>query len=489
MRFGRCIGAFIIAAFLAVLSMHPLPAHAKTAVDVSPALSDLNHAITALQKGKSADHYFSSFKEWWQQHKAAVTKSSLDASIQLSQDISAASLDLLNGDRKQAIKSIGTLRQTLQDYQSGLYGGTGKSGQHSLSSYITELGNAKQSMDKKDWVTAASQVKQLQQDWLSIEGDVVSQSQSIYTESEKNLVMMDAYLANQQTRKKAVPLIEEMITSLKPLASANYGMWDAALIPIREGLEALLVIGSLLMFARKANSRPAKLWVWGGTTLAVLVCLTVGAIVSFLLSVAAFGNNNSLINGWSGVLASLMLLYVGYWLHRNADIKRWKAFIQSKTSQAISTRKMVSFAVLAFIAVLREGMETVIFLIGMTGRMPASELIMGIAVGFGVLIVIGFLMLKLGVLLPMRPFFLLSSFVVFYLCFKFMGSGIHSLQMAGVLPSSVSDALPSVNSLSIFPSWYSTIPQAVCLFLFILIIMKELPTAASHKNQKHTKEA
>jgi high-affinity iron transporter len=488
MKFGRCIGALIMISFL-IISMYPLPAHAEKAIDVSPALNDLNHAITALQKGKSADKDFSSFKVWWQHHKTAISKSSLDVSIQLSQDISSASLDLLNGDKKQAIKSVGALRQTLQDYQSGLYGGGNKSGHHSLTSYITELGNAKQSMEKKDWVTASSQVKLLQQDWLSVEGDVVSQSQNIYTESEKNLVMMDAYLANPSTRSKALPLVEEMITSLKPLASANYGMWDAAFIPLREGLEALLVIGALLTFARKANSKPAKLWIWGGTSLAVIVCLAVGALVSFLLSVAAFGNNNSLINGWSGVIASLMLLYVGYWLHRNADIKRWNAFIKSKTSEAISKRKMVSFALLAFIAVLREGMETVIFLIGMVGRMPASKLIMGIGVGFGILIVIGFLMLKLGVLLPLRPFFMISSFVIFYLCFKFMGSGIHSLQMAGVLPSSVSDALPSINSLSIFPSWYSIIPQAACLLIFIVIILKKLPTAASNKNSKHAKEA
>ncbi|MCO7125559.1 FTR1 family iron permease [Sporolactobacillus shoreicorticis] len=480
MKFSRCIGASMLIILIAMLSMYPLTVQAKKAVDVSPALNDLNHAITALQHGKSAETDYSSFKKWWQNNKTTVSKSSLDASIQLSQDISSASLDLLNGNRAQSIKSLSALRQTLQDYQSGLYGGTTKSGHQSLSSYITELGNAKQSMSQKDWVTAASQVKQLQQDWLSVEGDVVSQSQSIYTESEKNLVMMDAYLADPKMHAKALPLVEEMITSLKPLASANYGMWDAALIPIREGLEALLVIGALLTFARKANSKPAKVWIWSGTSLAVLVCLAVGVLVSFLLSVAAFGNNNSLINGWSGVIASLMLLYVGYWLHRNADIKRWNAFITSKTSQAISKQKMISFAALAFIAVLREGMETVIFLIGMAGRMPAVQLASGIAAGFGVLIVIGFLMLKLGVLLPLRPFFMISSFVVFYLCFKFMGSGIHSLQMAGILPSTVSDTLPSINSLSIFPSWYSTIPQVACLLLFIFIILKERRAAASH---------
>ncbi|WKB37399.1 FTR1 family protein [Terrilactibacillus sp. S3-3] len=327
----------------------------------------------------------------------------------------------------------------------------------------------------------------MQQDWLSVEGDVVSQSQSVYTESEKDLVMIDAYLAKPKDRAKALPMISAMIANLKPLASNNYSIWDAALIPIREGMEALLVIGALLTFSKKANSKKAKRWVWSGTISAIAVCIAVGIIVSFLLSAAAFGNNNSLINGWSGVIASVMLLYVGYWLHRNADIQRWNHFIRSKTEQAMTQSRMISFAALAFIAVLREGMETVIFLIGMAGRMPAMRLILGIALGLGILVIIGFLMLKIGVMLPLRPFFLISSLIVFYLCFKFIGSGIHSLQMAGVIPSTAADYLPSMNSLSIFPSWYSTGPQA--LFLLITLVIVAKGQWDTFKKSKHFKEA
>lgn len=478
MSAGRLIRGLITIFIFVILLVNPLTqSSAKERNDVSGALQTLTKAADNLQHGRdaAADKEFASFKKWWQQHKSPITKDSPDASIQLNQDIGSASLAMLNGERKEAVKSITAIRQTLQDYQSGLYGGANKSGHASLSAYITELNNTEASLQSGDWATATAQVRQLQQDWLSVEGDVVSQSQSIYTESEKNLVMIDAYLADPSTRSKANPLIKEMIANLKPLAAANYGMWDAALIPIREGLEALLVIGALLSFAKKAQSGKARVWIWGGTTLALVVCLAIGIVVSLLFSAAAFGNSNALINGWSGVLASLMLLYVGYWLHRNSDIRRWRQFIQSKTEQAISRNRMISFALLAFIAVLREGMETVIFLIGMAGRMPVSRLALGIALGFAVLIVIGVLMLKIGLLLPLRPFFFISSLIVFYLCFKFMGSGIHSLQMAGVLPPTVSDILPSVNSLSIFPSWYSTIPQLLFLIIFILILMRKNP--------------
>lgn len=347
-----------------------------------------------------------------------------------------------------------------------------KAGHGNLQAYIDRIDQARQSMQSGKWSDAAVQVKGLQHDWISVEGDVVSQSHSVYEQSEKNLGLMSGYLSNAATREKAISVAEQMSDSLKPLAASGYSVWDAALIPIREGLEAVLVIGALLTFAKKAQSRRAKAWIWSGTGASFAVCLAVGAAVSLLLSAAAFGHNNLLINGWSGVFASLMLLYVGYWLHRNADIKRWNQFIRSKTEKAISQQRMIVFAMLAFVAVLREGLETVIFLFGLAGHMPASRLALGIAVGFGILTILGFVLLKASALIPLKPLFLISSLVVFYLCFKFLGSGIHSLQMAGTLPSGLSEVLPTVGGLSIFPSWYSTVPQVLLLLAFILIFVR-----------------
>lgn len=452
----------------------PLAANAASPVSVSHVLRQLDHVQSALKRhdASTANQHFANVKQWWTKHQAAVTANSADASIDISQSISTLSLDLLTEQQDKALKASTALAQTLRDYESGLYAPANSASRHqSLSRYIGELQRAQHTLQAKDWVGAAAQVKSLQQNWLTVEGDVVGQSQSVYTDSERNLVMIDAYLAEPALRHKALPLVQTMIAELKPLASSNYGMWDAAFIPIREGLEALLVIGALLTFGKKAKLRHARLWIWSGTALAASVCLAVGIIVTFLFSVAAFGTNNSLINGWSGILAGCMLLYVGWWLHRNADIARWNQFLAGKSRQAAGRGRVFTFALLAFIAVLREGMETVIFLIGMAGRMPTVQLITGIAVGLGVLVVIGFLMLRIGVLLPLRPFFLISSLIVFYLCFKFIGSGIHSLQLAGMLPAAIADYLPSINSLSVFPSWVSTLPQLIFLLIIISIIL------------------
>ena len=262
-----------------------------------------------------------------------------------------------------------------------------------------------------------------------------------------------------------------MITDLEPLQKDSFGIWDAALIPIREGVEALLVVGALLTIVKKSNVPKGRRWIWGGTISGLLVSIIIGIMVSYFISSIAFGQNNFLINGWSGVLASLMLLYVSYWLHRNSNIAQWNNFIKQKTENAISNGKMFSFATLAFLAILREGMETVIFLIGMVNRMPMNKLILGILLGFGVLFIIAFLMLKVGTYLPMKPFFLVSSFIVFYMCIKFMGSGIHSLQLAGLISSDVNEGIPTISFLGVYPSWYSTMPQIIIFMLAISVIL------------------
>ncbi|GGE35011.1 hypothetical protein GCM10011391_12130 [Pullulanibacillus camelliae] len=467
----RSFGLLIFISLVFFGFSNPIVQAKADKVKLANALTLVNHVTDDLKAKQTvqAKQDFDQFKAWWLQNKNTVRKMSLDAYMAIDQDVGTLSLDLLNDEGDQALSDSQGLKKDIQDFKDNPNPNSKK--KESLSTYIEELKQTKTLLQNKEWTQAQAKIKTLQSNWLTVEGDVVSQSQTVYTKSEEDLVLLDAYVASPSERHKTLDLINEMIFSLQPLADSDYNMWVAALIPIREGLEALLVVGALLTFSKKAESKEATRWVWGGSISGILVCMVVGGIVTFLLSSQAFGNNNSLINGYSGVIASVMLLYVSYWLHRNADIKRWNQFIRSHTEKAMTSGRMLSFAIIAFLAILREGMETVIFLIGMANRMPVSQLVLGIVVGFGVLVIIGVLMLKIGIKLPLKPFFLISSFIVFYLCFKFMGSGIHSLQMAGVLPSTVPGYLPSVNALSIFPSWYSTLPQLVFLIIAIVIVL------------------
>jgi len=447
----------------AFASMNLAAARADTAAE--EAISKVEAMIAGLETGNvdAAADGFGQVKKWWAANKRTVKAGSLDLSLEIDRQIANLSLAFLNKDAGTASDEAGALRFSLRNYADGAFVGNDGKQRMTLSAYLMKLRHAGDLMKDEQWGEALEEVKLLQRQWLSVEGDVVSQSQTVYNHAERDLVLMDAYLSSPEKRSQALPVAERMIDSLTPLVDAHYSWWDAALIPLREGIEALLVVGTLLMYAKKSDSKAAKRWVVGGSAVGALLCIAAGLAVAFLLSSGTFGRNNSLINGWTGVLASLLLLYVSYWLHRNSDVKRWSAFLKSESARALTNGKMISLALLAFFAIVREGLETVIFLIGMAGKMPVGELIWGIFEGFGILAVCAVLMIKLGTRLPVKPVFLVSSVIVFYLCFKFMGSGVHSLQMAGVLPSTAHDYLPESGTFSLYPSWYSTLPQLIFL--------------------------
>lgn len=456
------------------------PVAAATAQETDAVLVQAEQLTAALEAGnlEQGAEAFSPIKKWWNASKADVKKQSLDMALEIDGKIASLSLAFVGKDAKAALGDASDLRFSLRMYAEGAYLGNDGKQKLTLGTYVMKLRQAGDAIASGQWEEAQDATKLLQRQWLTVEGEVVSQSQSVYDDSERDLVLLDAYLSSAEKRTEAAGIVDRMVRSLTPLVDAQYSWWDAALIPIREGIEALLVVGTLLMFAKKADSKTARRWVVGGTSAGVVLCIAVGAVVALVLSSETFGRNNSLINGWTGVLASVLLLYVSYWLHRNADVKRWNRFIQAKSDRALSGGKMFSFGLIAFFAITREGLETVIFLIGMAGKMPAAELTGGIAAGFGVLVAAAFVMIRLGSRLPIRPVFLVSSLIVFYLCFKFMGSGIHSLQMAGIVPSTVADYLPERASFSLYPSWYSTLPQLVFLIAGLTVVVAQRALSA-----------
>ena len=79
------------------------------------------------------------------------------------------------------------------------------------------------------------------------------------------------------------------------------------------------------------------------------------------------------------------------------------------------------------------------------------------------------MLLVAGIKLPMRPFFAVASILTFYLCFKFLGTGVHALQVADVLGATTSESLPSNDTLGLFPTWQTTIPQLILLLAGIAV--------------------
>lgn len=137
--------------------------------------------------------------------------------------------------------------------------------------------------------------------------------------------------ANPPNVKQAEQTIDNMIKYLTPLVDkSGYTYWDVAMIIIREGLEAMLVVIALMSFVKKSGERKGKGWIWSGVIGGLGVSVILAIIVKFVISSGALGNNNALIAGWTGVFAAVMLLYMSYWLHSQSTIADWNRLFERK---------------------------------------------------------------------------------------------------------------------------------------------------------------
>ena len=160
--------------------------------------------------------------------------------------------------------------------------------------------------------------------------------------------------------------------------------------------------------------------------------------------------------------AAVMLFYVSYWLHSKARLSVWQTYIRERSTAALAGGSMFSLGMLAMLAVFREGAETAVFYLGIAPSILPSDLAVGLGLGVVALIAVGIATISIGLRLPLRPLFLASSVLIYYLGFKFVGMGLHALQVSGVLPATPAP-LPGSDFLGVYPTWETALPQLLLL--------------------------
>lgn len=306
--------------------------------------------------------------------------------------------------------------------------------------------------------------------WPSVEGAIAAKSQEAYSAIESDLGRATAALrAADLSNTKTV--LERLRTTLAPFSvTQTYNAFDAAAIILREGLEALLVIVALLAFLQQSNNGDKRRWIWAGAGVGVLVSIASAFVLQIAFNRVSAGQNREVIEGVTGLLAAVLLFYVSYWLHSKSSLRVWQQYINTRTSEVLATGSMFGLALLSFLAVFREGAETTIFYLGMAPAIAMSDLLLGLGIGSIALIVMALLMLMAGVRLPLRLFFRVAGLLVYYLGFKFVGAGIHALQVAGILPTSPIGFLREIPFIGVYPTWETLIPQFVLLALALGLV-------------------
>jgi high-affinity iron transporter len=263
--------------------------------------------------------------------------------------------------------------------------------------------------------------------------------------------------------------------------SPGVGFASALGILLREGLEAVLILAAIIAFLTKTGRRDALPYIHAGWIAALLLGIATWFVASYIIDVS--GASRELTEGVTALLAATILLYVSFWLLNKLHIQHWKNFIESKVRGALSGRTLWLLAAVSFIAVYREVFETVLFyetLWAQVGDEGSKAVLLGIGVGALLLVVLAWAIFRLGVRLPLRLFFGVSSGMLYILAIVFAGKGVAALQEAGKLPISVVD-LPRLDLLGIYPNMQSLGLQALLVVLALGGVAYTLLTARKAK--------
>lgn len=368
-------------------------------------------------------------------------------------------------DANKLLRALQTLDEACDQFISGAYaGGSSGSavGKPTLESVMSKLDEAVSAIDRGDVQSATKEMAEFRRDWPSVEGLVKAKSPSVYEATENNMAKVVALLTQAvPDAAGAKAALRTMQADLRPMlhADTRYSALDAAMILLREGLEALLVVAGLLAFLKKTGQPKKGRWIWAGSGAGVLISIGIAVVVNVAFVASDFGGKRELLEGGISLFAAAMLIYMSFWLHSKSSLGAWQRYIDEKSSSALARNSVLSLALVAFLAVLREGAETVMFYVGIAPSITVTSLATGLVIGAGALAFVGVLILTFGLRLPLRQFFMVTSILVLYLAFKFTGAGIHSLQVAGSLPATPASYLPSNGFLGLFPTWETTAPQ------------------------------
>jgi high-affinity iron transporter len=253
-------------------------------------------------------------------------------------------------------------------------------------------------------------------------------------------------------------------TRLSAVAAAG----AAFLILLREGLEAVLVVAALYAFLRRADATASLRYLHAGWISALVAGLATWAAAAWVIDVS--GASREVTEGVAALVASAMLLYVGFWLHQKSHARAWNAFVMRGT-QAVGRGAAWGLALTAFLAVYREAFETVLFYEALWSQAPGSggALIAGFALAAAALAVIAWTLLRGSIRLPLGLFFGASGGLLAALAVVLAGNGVAALQEAGVLPASPV-AFVRISWLGIYPNLEALATQAAVASLVVALL-------------------
>jgi high-affinity iron transporter len=378
---------------------------------------------------------------------------------------------------EQAETEAQALIQLIEQYRDGKVAAVAKESGLTVADAVDILNQALNDVQQGHYPEAAGQMEAFIVQWPAIEGVVALRSAAIYSSMEIGMAEAGGYLlSDPPAADKAEQLIAEMLRQLEPMMQdTRYTAWDAGMILLREGLEAILVLSALLAYLQRTGNQDKRKWVWSGVWVGLLLSGIMAVVLTYAIAQVAAGSARESIEGIAGLLSVVLMITVGNWLHNKSNMNNWNQYIDKQMGSALARGSLWSLFAVSGLAIFREGAETTIFYVGMAPSIDPLQLALGFGVTFILLIALGFAIIKFSTKLPVRPFFLVATALIYYLVVRFLGESIHSLQVSGWVPSHTASGMPTIGALGVYPTWETTLPQlAVLAFIIVKVILTQL---------------
>jgi high-affinity iron transporter len=207
----------------------------------------------------------------------------------------------------------------------------------------------------------------------------------------------------------------------------------AGIVMLREGFEASLIVGIVLAFLNRTGRREAFGPVWIGAAVALALSILTGALL-FAIGAELEGRSEAIFEGTAMLAAAALLTWMIFWMRRQARFI--KKHLEDQVEHALAKGSAFALGVVAFVGVLREGVETALFLFGTiegSNRLVASA---SAAIGLAAAVVLGYLFYRGASRLNLRRFFTVTSVLLLLFAGWLLAQGLHELGESGVLPES-----------------------------------------------------
>lgn len=247
--------------------------------------------------------------------------------------------------------------------------------------------------------------------------------------------------------------------------TAGMGFASALVILLREGLEAILILAAVGGVLIRTGRRDAMRYLHAGWIAALGLGAVTWVVSSYLIAISGAGRE--LTEGLTALLAAAVLLYVGLWLHGKTHAQRWQEFVRERIQRALRGKALWVLAGISFLAVYREVFETVLFYQALWLQIePGAEssLWAGVAAGAALLLLLGWIVVRSSLRLPLRLFFNVNALIMLLLAVAFAGHGVAALQGAGILPVDPVN-FPRLDLLGIYPTAETLAAQVLLLLV------------------------